>query len=214
MPDGAVLGGHNAQVLWHGLYDTPWHGFYDTPWHGFYDTPWHGFYDTPWHGFYDTPWHGFYDTVSEIAGRGTIALRYRLSVSKNATKRRPALILLVIVSAAGCLALGWWQWERFEAVGGSGQNLGYAFQWPLFAAFVVYAYRKFVQLEDVDPEEAEAEEAAAEPREIPADLLPQRPQAEFDDVNLDVDDPEARQMLEYNDYLAQLAARESDRSTT
>ncbi|MER5838314.1 TetR family transcriptional regulator [Streptomyces sp. NPDC002130] len=102
----------------------------------------------------------------------------------------------------------------FEAVGGSGQNLGYAFQWPLFAAFVVYAYRKFVQLEDVDPEEAEAEEAAAEPREIPADLLPQRPQAEFDDVNLDVDDPEARQMLEYNDYLAQLAARESDRSTT
>lgn len=165
-------------------------------------------------GFYDTPWHGFYDTVSEIAGRGTIALRYRLSVSKNATKRRPALILLVIVSAAGCLALGWWQWERFEAVGGSGQNLGYAFQWPLFAAFVVYAYRKFVQLEDVDPEEAEAEEAAAEPREIPADLLPQRPQAEFDDVNLDVDDPEARQMLEYNDYLAQLAARESDRSTT
>ncbi len=173
-----------------------------------------GFYDTPWHGSYDTPWHGSYDTVSEIAGRGTIALRYRLSVSKNATKRRPALILLVIVSAAGCLALGWWQWERFEAVGGSGQNLGYAFQWPLFAAFVVYAYRKFVQLEDVDPEEAEAEETAAEPREIPADLLPQRPRAEFDDVNLDVDDPEARQMLEYNDYLAQLAARESDRSTT
>lgn len=214
MPGIAGEDGHSAQVLRDGLYDTPWHGLYGTPWHGFYGTPWHGFYDTPWHGSYDTPWHGFYDTVSEIAGRGTIALRYRLSVSKNATKRRPALILLVIVSAAGCLALGWWQWERFEAVGGSGQNLGYAFQWPLFAAFVVYAYRKFVQLEDVDPEEAEAEEAAAEPREIPADLLPQRPRAEFDDVNLDVDDPEARQMLEYNDYLAQLAARESDRSTT
>ncbi|MCJ0903145.1 transcriptional regulator [Rhodococcus sp. ARC_M6] len=131
-------------------------------------------------------------------------------MSKKATKRRPALVLLVLVSAAGCLALGWWQWERFEAVGGSGQNLGYAFQWPLFAAFVVYAYRKFVQLEDADPEEVAAEESAAEPREIPADLLPQRPKAEFDDV----DDPEARQMLEYNDYLAQLAAREPDRSTT
>ena len=165
-------------------------------------------------GIYDTPWHGIYDTVSEIAGRGTIALRYRRSVSKKPTKSRPALILLVLVSAAVCLSLGWWQWERFEAVGGSGQNLGYALQWPLFAAFVVYAYRKFVQLEDADPDEVEAEEAAAEPREIPADLLPQRPRAQFGDAELDADDPEARQMLEYNDYLAQLAAREPDRSTT
>lgn len=154
-----------------------------------------------------------YDTVSDIAGRYTLPLGYRLSVSKNATKRRPALILLVIVSAVGCLALGWWQWERFEAVGGTGQNLGYAFQWPLFAAFVVYAYRKFVQLEDVDPDEAEAEKSAAEPNEIPADLLPSRPQARLDDKHADFDDPEARQMLEYNDYLAQLTARESDRST-
>ncbi|MDI9917449.1 transcriptional regulator [Rhodococcus sp. IEGM 1379] len=135
-------------------------------------------------------------------------------MSKKATKRRPALILLVLVSAAGCLALGWWQWERFEAVGGTGQNLGYAFQWPLFAAFVVYAYRKFVQLEDADPEVVAAEHATSAPREIPADLLPQRPKAELDDVERDVDDTEARQMLEYNDYLAQLAAREPDRSTT
>lgn len=117
------------------------------------------------------------------------------------------------MSALGCLALGWWQWERFESVGGDGQNLGYAFQWPLFAAFVVYAYRQFVRLEDQSDgdtnEDAPAEDVV---REIPADLLPQRPTAAADDS---LDDPEARQLLEYNSYLAELDRSEHpDRSTT
>ena len=54
-------------------------------------------------------------------------------------RRRPALIALVVVGAAGCLALAWWQWTRFESASGTFQNLGYALQWPLFAGFVVYA---------------------------------------------------------------------------
>lgn len=117
--------------------------------------------------------------------------------------------MLVIVAAATCLALGWWQWTRFESVGGTGQNLGYAFQWPLFAVFFVYAYRRFVQLEDEDADTTTDTAERAEPREIPADLLPTRPKpAQADDPN----DPEARQTLEYNEYLAELAARESDRS--
>ena len=63
-------------------------------------------------------------------------------------RRRFALILLVIGAAAGCLALGWWQWTRFESNSGSFQNLGYALQWPMFAVFCVYAYRKFVRYEE------------------------------------------------------------------
>lgn len=124
-------------------------------------------------------------------------------MAKSRSHHRPALIALVLVSAAACLALGWWQWERFEAVGGDGQNLGYAFQWPLFAAFVIYAYRKFVQLEgDAEASEANGDEPADETvREIPADLLPKRPvYADTDDL----DDVEARQLLEYNSYLAEL----------
>ncbi|MGB3370240.1 MAG: transcriptional regulator [Rhodococcus sp. (in: high G+C Gram-positive bacteria)] len=124
-------------------------------------------------------------------------------MAKSRSHHRPALIALVLVSAVACLALGWWQWERFEAVGGDGQNLGYAFQWPLFAAFVVYAYRKFVQLEgDAEASEANGDEPADETvREIPADLLPKRPvYADTDDL----DDVEARQLLEYNSYLAEL----------
>lgn len=109
--------------------------------------------------------------------------------------------MLVLVSAVACLALGWWQWERFESVGGNGQNLGYAFQWPLFAVFVIYAYRRFVQLED-DAESAENDEHPTDDiaREIPADLLPARPTY----VDDDLDDVEARQLLEYNSYLAEL----------
>lgn len=133
-------------------------------------------------------------------------------MSGNRKQRRPALILLVVVGAVGCLALGWWQWQRFEAVGGTGQNLGYAFQWPLFAAFLVYAYRRFVQLEEAEPADtADVPDAPAELREIPADVLPPRPAAAEDD---DPDDLESLQISQYNQYLAELSARETDRSTT
>ena len=88
-------------------------------------------------------------------------------------RRRPAAIALVIVAACGCLALGWWQWTRFQSVSGSYQNLGYALQWPMFAGFCVYAYRKFVRYEDVPPEPRKSPALT----EIPAGLLPERPEA-------------------------------------
>ncbi|HEY5855963.1 MAG TPA: transcriptional regulator [Aldersonia sp.] len=129
---------------------------------------------------------------------------------RSAVRRhRPALILLVVVAAAGCLVLGWWQWTRFEAAGGTGQNLGYALQWPLFAAFVVYAYRRFVQLE-ADREEADGADSAdgaalgrvEAPREIPEHLLPPRPTGRVAD---DLDETTA----EYNRYLAELSSHDA-----
>ncbi|MFF0814511.1 transcriptional regulator [Rhodococcus sp. NPDC003318] len=133
-------------------------------------------------------------------------------MARTSPRRRPALIVFVIVAAAACLALGYWQWTRFESVGGTGQNLGYAFQWPLFAAFVVYAYRRFVQLEDVAPEEQQKIVTGDEPREIPTDLLPQR-SAPAPDV-LDAGNPDDEAHQAYNNYLAQLRAGEADRSST
>ncbi|OBF17556.1 hypothetical protein [Mycobacterium sp. ACS4331] len=117
-------------------------------------------------------------------------------------RRRWALITLVIVAAGGCLALGWWQWTRYEAAGGTFQNLGYALQWPFFAGFCVYAYRKFVRLEDGEAPAANPDE----PAEIPPDLLPQRPKA-----STNVDDPALR---EYNAYLAELADKDKQDRTT
>jgi len=135
---------------------------------------------------------------------GHTCARYRQGVS-SPSRRRPALILLVIVAACGCLALGWWQWTRFQSVSGTFQNLGYALQWPLFAWFCVYAYRKFVRYEEAPPEPRNNDTAT----EIPAGLLPERPAR----PQQPPDDPALR---EYNAYLAQLAeqdAPEQNRTT-
>ena len=120
------------------------------------------------------------------------------------------MILLVIIAASGCLGLAWWQWSRFESASGDFQNLGYALQWPLFAVFCVYAYFKFVRYEEAPPEHSKPDS----PTELPAGLLPERPQpaatAAADDD--DDDDPTLR---EYNAYLAQLAETDKqDRTTT
>ncbi|WP_167099408.1 hypothetical protein [Mycobacterium sp. DL592] len=109
-------------------------------------------------------------------------------------RNRFALIALVIVAACGCLALGWWQWTRYESTSGSFQNLGYALQWPMFAGFCVYAYRKFVRYEQAPPTLPSSTDAVTE---IPAGLLPERPTA-----STESDDPVMR---EYNAYLAELA---------
>jgi DNA-binding transcriptional regulator of glucitol operon len=114
-------------------------------------------------------------------------------------RRRPALIALVVFAACSCLALGWWQWTRFESTSGTFQNLGYALQWPAFAAFCVYAYRKFVRYEDTPPEPRNTEVV----REVPDGLLPERPRA----AQPGADDPELR---EYNAYLAELAKADND----
>lgn len=115
-------------------------------------------------------------------------------------RRRPALIALVTLAACGCLALGWWQWTRFQSTSGTFQNLGYAMQWPLFAGFFVYAYRKFVRYEDAPPEPRNDRAMT----EIPDGLLPERPKP----VQQTQDDPALR---EYNAYLAALAKSDTER---
>jgi DNA-binding transcriptional regulator of glucitol operon len=126
----------------------------------------------------------------------------------------------VIAAAATCLALGWWQWGRFESAHGTAQNLGYALQWPLFAGFFVWAYFRFVHLEreaqetespqteppqvtagapDAPPGQRRKHTEAAAPREIPPGILPERPavRQEQDPV-----------LAEYNRYLAELHAHD------
>ena len=115
-------------------------------------------------------------------------------------RRRWALIALVIAAAAVCLALGWWQWTRWESNSGTFQNLGYALQWPFFAGFCVYAYRKFIRLEDGPAEPADP----TRPTEIPRGLLPERPPAAAT-----IDDPAMR---DYNAYLAELAKTDKESS--
>ncbi|MCV7229962.1 hypothetical protein [Mycolicibacterium komossense] len=116
------------------------------------------------------------------------------------SRRRWPMIALVIIAACGCLALAWWQWTRFESNSGSFQNLGYALQWPFFAGFCVYAYRKFVRYEEAPPAPSDTSRT-----QIPEGLLPQRPATSSPAVD---DDPALR---EYNSYLAELARNDQDR---
>ncbi|MDQ2782497.1 MAG: hypothetical protein M3Y26_08175 [Actinomycetota bacterium] len=118
-------------------------------------------------------------------------------------QRRGPLIALVVVAFATCLALGWWQWERYST-GGTFQNLGYAFQWPLFAVFFVYAYRRFVVLEAHQDEPTDEPEAGPA-SQLPPDLLPARPPA------ASISD-EPGEMSDYNAYLASLATQEANNS--
>ncbi|PQM47578.1 hypothetical protein C1Y40_02213 [Mycobacterium talmoniae] len=84
---------------------------------------------------------------------------------------------------------------------GTYQNLGYALQWPLFAGFCVYAYRKFVRYEEAPPEPTKGV------TEIPAGLLPERPTPAAEAP----DDPALRQ---YNAYLAELAKSDERQNRT
>lgn len=111
---------------------------------------------------------------------------------------------MVIAAAAGCLALAWWQWTRYESTSGDFQNLGYAMQWPLFAGFCFYAYFKYVRYEDAPPE-PHPQDAVTE---IPAGLLPERPSAAGSSEALSADADLT--LREYNAYLAELARADTD----
>ncbi|MEO7125343.1 MAG: hypothetical protein ABI382_08090 [Nakamurella sp.] len=94
-------------------------------------------------------------------------VRYRWDVSSRYL--RPQVFIghvLVLVLALTCLRLGWWQWKVFEAVRGTGQNLGYAMLWPVFAGSFIFMWLRFLQLEstrdvDADPYADDAADGTA-----------------------------------------------------
>ncbi len=108
---------------------------------------------------------------------------------------RASHIVFLALAVAGTLALAWWQWTRFQAGSGTFQNLGYALQWPLFGAFFVFAYRKYLEYENQmieaennadDPDflyEADRAEFGERVTELPEDFLPQRPTLDIDTFN-------------------------------
>lgn len=117
-------------------------------------------------------------------------------------------IVLIAFFVVLFLFLAYWQWTRFRSGSGTFQNLGYAFQWPLFAVFVVYAYRTAMRYENerIDAEN-EALEQGTEPghyeaprresgrsnnstagkpqpvTKIDEDFLPPRPQIDVETFN-------------------------------
>lgn len=106
-------------------------------------------------------------------------------------------VLFLTILVLATLSLAWWQWTRFRSGSGTFQNLGYAFQWPCFGAFFVFAYRKILEYENEKyAMQQEAEETAetsgyvapkikeqAQSSVIDEQFLPQRPQMSVEEFN-------------------------------
>ena len=120
-----------------------------------------------------------------------------VSQQRNKIKPRWWHFVLIGVFVVAFLGLAWWQWTRFQSGSGTFQNLGYAFQWPLFAAFVIYAYRTALHYENqrIDAENEAAQSGAEDfvyqaPQEtddqvtkIDENFLPQRRQLSVEEFN-------------------------------
>ena len=111
--------------------------------------------------------------------------------------------ILAIVLVVAFLGLGWWQFTR--ASGGNALSWGYAFEWPVFAAFVVFIWVREVQVERRKDAEPPAERPAGSAVTVGRPLrIPVRPAQPAGD-----DDPE---LVAYNHYLAWLAAHPGARA--
>lgn len=115
----------------------------------------------------------------------------RSAAPKGKKRVKVSHLIFLTLAVAATLGLAYWQWTRFRAGSGTFQNLGYAIQWPAFGAFIVYAYRRYIQLENeyaetgVAPVELE-KQRKAEVTEIDESFLPERPTmdvAEFNALN-------------------------------
>jgi DNA-binding transcriptional regulator of glucitol operon len=103
---------------------------------------------------------------------------------------------LALTAAAVCVRLGWWQWQRAHAAGGSLQNLGYAVQWPVFACFILALWWRVLRDELRPPPPAEPPRAAPAYRAPHAPANPRPPVA--------ADDPADAELAAYNRYLGWL----------
>ncbi len=89
--------------------------------------------------------------------------------------------------------LGRWQWSRADA--GNARSYGYAFEWPLFAAFAVFWWWRTLRLELHPPAPAD------EPR---AGSAPDRPSRQASVLARAEDDESDPELAAYNRRLAWL----------
>jgi hypothetical protein len=116
------------------------------------------------------------------------------------TPRAIKLHIVILIVVPAFLALCLWQVSR--AVGGNSLSWAYVFEWPLFAAYAIYMWWRFVHeaAQDGSPGDTAAadsggQDAAAAPASPP---VPETPEELKEDAA----------MAAYNDYLAQLAERD------
>lgn len=105
--------------------------------------------------------------------------------------------VLTVVLVGGFLALGWWQIRR--AASGNALSWAYAFEWPLFAGFVVFMWTREVRHTLRGEHPAQAAEGPA-----PAATAVRRPVRTARTAPSGYDDRGDPELAAYNRYLAWL----------
>jgi DNA-binding transcriptional regulator of glucitol operon len=117
-------------------------------------------------------------------------------LSRRAIKLHVVILIVVPAFLALCL------WQISRALGGNTLSWAYVFEWPLFAAYAIYMWWRFVHeaAEDTPPPATAGADpggpTASAPHDSPA---PEETAQEKE---------EDKEMAAYNDYLAQLAERD------
>ena len=116
-------------------------------------------------------------------------------LSRRAVKLHVVILIVVPAFLALCL------WQVSRALDGNSLSWAYVFEWPLFAAYAIYMWWRFVH--EPAPEGSPGDTAAADPggpdAAAPAPApAPETPEELREDA----------EMAAYNDYLAQLAERD------
>ncbi|MEU4803184.1 hypothetical protein [Actinosynnema sp. NPDC023587] len=114
------------------------------------------------------------------------------------TPRRLAIAAVCLVSLIVCCGLAYWQWERFSQAGGTFQNLGYVFQWPLFGLFPLFMVWRMRKL---------AAQRRAEDAGEPV-VGARQPVVTVEPVKTPAPDDEDDELAVYNRYLRELNARD------
>jgi hypothetical protein len=115
--------------------------------------------------------------------------------SRRAIKLHVVILIVVPAFLALCL------WQVSRALGGNSLSWAYVFEWPLFAAYAIYMWWRFVH--EPAPEGSPGDTAAADPGGQDA-VAPDAPPALETPEELEED----AEMAAYNDYLAQLAEKD------
>ncbi|SIR67759.1 DNA-binding transcriptional regulator of glucitol operon [Micromonospora avicenniae] len=142
-----------------------------------------------------------YDTSSErAAGAGTLDAMKRLWTPAWIA-RHVATVVLVLAF----LALGWWQISR--AAGGNTLSWAYAFEWPIFAGFVVFVWWREARhtLRGDEPERPAEPVAAGDDPVVGARPVVRRP-VRVARVPAAADGMEDADLAAYNRYLSWLNA--------
>jgi DNA-binding transcriptional regulator of glucitol operon len=117
--------------------------------------------------------------------------------SRRAVKLHVVILIVVPAFLALCL------WQVSRALGGNSLSWAYVFEWPIFAAYAVYMWWRFVHEAAEDASATAGDHVDADGATSPTSKAP-RPAGAAEET-------EDAELAAYNDYLAQLAER--DRAT-